>query len=682
MSINLEKIENNTIIELFDFINNNNTNDNNNLICQNITKRILSSEYKNTLQLLELLKNIAKNDSDNNPLEQYSELVENNVSLFSVVKKLVRVVRGLPIELDGKIKLTSYIWSCRSFRKVVPNFQFLSDGKEYCENSIFSSVTTKDKLITDIVDPGTMETRINSKINMNDVVKSFNPLIIDSDTRSFLIKYLKHIIECNIGYCHDNCAPDRMKRMSSFDYCVLCFNILIEIVKIEIIKTETTIVQQDLSLDIIQLFWQGINVIHFTSAIITNSIGKDINMYNDRIRGIPDGVDDKTKKSLKIQRDSGILMMLRLHSYIMSVDEEFIDKTMLNQMQLLIDTKNDNLMMRMITFYSFKKEKDMNKSYIASILYKLMKETYVSVYVKFECVKLLMSHRLKIEFFNIPESSDVLANYIINEVYKIKDIYGIHLVTMMTFLKDTIVMKRPDVLELYMSNLSGFIEQYVEIINVFNVIDADKKPYVLNDIVSMLNSSTYMIRNLNIIEDNARSYLNDILCYINTINNSKQLLKQDELRNITDEEKKDMNTFFDDLQKNYIIVSKECIADLFKNLEECDIIINKESHKVLVEVLNIEINTEKIKIIDTVPDHLMDVITYDLVVNPFYIQMSNGDLQLIDRKTMLSISRKMVHPFTREPIDIDTLIEFNNREHIRIKREEVLIKLQQLYDML
>jgi hypothetical protein len=90
----------------------------------------------------------------------------------------------------------------------------------------------------------------------------------------------------------------------------------------------------------------------------------------------------------------------------------------------------------------------------------------------------------------------------------------------------------------------------------------------------------------------------------------------------------------------------------------------------------------EVKICDRVdPDDLIDAIGCDLVTDPYYIK-SSDQLHLVDRKTILRLCEAKKNPFTREPLDRESVEQFNAMPCVIEARAQIQAKLDQLYDQL
>jgi hypothetical protein len=110
------------------------------------------------------------------------------------------------------------------------------------------------------------------------------------------------------------------------------------------------------------------------------------------------------------------------------------------------------------------------------------------------------------------------------------------------------------------------------------------------------------------------------------------------------------------------------------------IYIDPLTNEIIKKVLNdININ-EKLNLIiidsNNIPDKLIDKITdkltLEIVINPIYIPISNRSKEfvLIDYRTLYSLLKNKVNPYTREPITLEKIKELNETNEVKELLEE------------
>ena len=142
---------------------------------------------------------------------------------------------------------------------------------------------------------------------------------------------------------------------------------------------------------------------------------------------------------------------------------------------------------------------------------------------------------------------------------------------------------------------------------------------------------------------------------------------------------------FEHAKEKYIRNIKLELKSMFTKMIEYKIIINQQSENFIKNILHMTLE-KGIKVIGQIPEELSDTISCELVTNPYFIKTQTNDneytLHLIDRKTLLNIAQTKTNPFTREPMDIQSLEEFNNRYDILEQRINILNKIHLLYESL
>lgn len=706
--------------------------------CDNLTEQILANSAKYSCKLLIHLNTKHNDDLFQNAFDIYLCTLNkiDNDKVVDVLNKIINLARKL--QLINKMNITSFIWRRKIFRNHITKFNDKYNNKlngfEFMAKSLFSSVTNDFLMITDLPQDTGFHTSFNTDISavydnitLYDIANCFDPLINNSDDNSnelklFLIKYLNNIFNANIGYTYDE-INDITPKLAKLDYCVLCFNILIKIMKNHDKVYKSDIVNEDADgandvndgytnnnneyNNIINgIFWGAIDVVLLSIVHIKEQIYEETNQISD--------MNKRNDAELKNHYNKGIAMFKKITSFISSIDESYINNKIYSTIQYLIDKEKQNngrndlyirtdlvldridrVLMRLVTYYSYCGRSILHIYKVPNIILNLIANKNIQIYVKRDCFRLIMSHDLKNAYFNLPNSKKITTNFIINDILKLKGTIKIFfMVDFINELSNYPIMADSNILEIFMYNIPEFCQHYIDLLKLFNSDDISKID-IIKDIEKIISMTALLIRNLPLLEKNSLSYINDILIFVETICDTKKFIQSSEYNYYDDNTKKNYENallIFDSLKNIFIDKIKPFVSALLHLLKSNNkIILDRDSERILNDILNINIlqNQDsnqgyKIKIIDdlNLPQELCDVIKCDLVINPYFIKMNNGDLQLIDRKTFLNIARNKIHPFTREIIDIKLLEEFNNSKDILKLRIEILEKIEKLYDSL
>jgi hypothetical protein len=692
---------------------------------------MLSNEPQDMKKLLIMLQGCQIHDNDFKKAFDISFKILSNSRQnqgIEVFKKIIKIIRKL--RLPSRLKINRFIWTCESFREMVKIFPKSATGHDYVAESIFSMVTNNNQFITDNFD----NIRIQDDITLTDCVDSFDPLLQDQSITLYCLKYLEHIFDSNIGYTYDthilNQLPEQKAAMSSFDYLVLCFNAVLRIIKYKLINPDyhNTAMERQFGVT----FWKGVDVVWISGILIQDRINENLIEITDQLKQF-NGSPIKNAlfyQDLKHNRDKGLKMLARLTSYTKTIDLDMVVQLSYNHLQFLINTRNDRMMTRIILAFSYQNKVYLKKSPVPRIILSLLFGETIPVHVKFDAMRLLISHGLIDEFQKLDNNVAVLKNYIINDTTKLKEVSALHLIDMMVELTGSEIMLDRDVQEFCAYRVPEFSQQYIDILNCFLEKADSIKNNMIHDLGKMIQGSALIIRNLPLLGKNASSYLPGVLGFVETICDTEKYLNhglhgvlentgQDGVLENVDQDgvlenagqdgvlentgqdgvlenagqdgvlenasqNMEVMKIFNTLKEQYIDNITPSITHLINALKhENNIIIDRNSEKIMKNLLNIEIDPG-IKVIDSIPQDLMDVITYELVANPYFIAnkfktLPDNELQLIDRKTFLLISRSKQHPFTREYVDATSLEEFNNTDEILERRQNIRKKLEALY---
>jgi hypothetical protein len=244
-------------------------------------------------------------------------------------------------------------------------------------------------------------------------------------------------------------------------------------------------------------------------------------------------------------------------------------------------------------------------------------------------MKLVLYFNTSYEYFKLDKNKTVFKDYFFNHIHKIKDVGNNHLVDILIHMED-IIMDDNDLLEHYVIKFCELLEHHNYIKHHYDT----NIEFIKNDIDNLILTLKFIIMNIHKLENIGLSYVNDIIGWSNSIFNNTDLIKE------------------------YII-------------DKYEYIIVTEETKILLNI-----NDTKIKVINDEEDLITDVISYQIVVNPYFIKSGNNNYHLIDRKTYMMLTHSKINPFTREYIDKTLMDEFNESCEIIKMRDEKRIILE------
>lgn len=637
-----------------------------------------------------------------------NRLLNTNPTLgVTVLKTLLNTVKKLS---DAKkISITRFIWERKSFRSLIKHYPRSDNGMLYMTQSIFSNVFPKDNSF--VPDLGKM-------------LEAYTPLFTDKDTIHDLMQYLDDVFVKNIGYTYDDPTLMNQSIMSSTDLCVLCFVAMIKTLQSN--YTDSNLIPEYM----IRIFWTGINVVYITTHIMDRSISDSIRNCNSRLEQLRDIKNPNVAIKLEIANmvsaiKRGDTMIKYLNQHVSTIDTKYVECFIYDKPEFIayvINNKKYDLIRRLIndvaqtsieilTMRGLKiyRDKlatltyntDACRNRLARFVFTVLSDSNIPVHIKFDGMRLVLSHNLKNNILSIPNCVDILCKYILEDVGRLKELEHVHLIDLMIELSDTLIVERCDITELYMSLLPEFSEQYTNLLKLFMYEHYDDfTPQIMIDLRAVISASLLMIKNLSSIGKKGLSYIQDMLSLIKVISTTYSLIEEHEER-IEKETPYDqslyqcMNTqniknIFTDFKSTYIAQIEPTIIQMFKDIQtKCRIIITSETDRILFELFGSEYmnmfnnNSINIKIINSskVPNDLLDSIGCDVVLNPYYVVTGNDtnkQYHLIDRKTYYGIIRLKTNPFTREVINKYSLDKLNEQDDIRAMRENVLSRLLEL----
>lgn len=685
MNINTDKI---TVLYKQYLSNKNNAN----LIFDKIAKLMIQRKSKNIGEFLSLLTpKITSYDNNLNDTD-FIEFMENfSFYMFDTSPDNAVLVLRVILESIQKLTpskqllLTKFIWGRHSFRKLICIYPRSNNGKTYMKESLFCSVMPND---------GSLMT------NLKELMNTFEPIITDLVLSHDLIKYINDIFNKNKGFTYDDPTMIDKNTLSTTDFCVLCFNIVVEILK--------NIEKNDIHIEsyLMDAFWNGVNVVYITTNVMYRNIKDSIGAHQIRLKILKQTKQSNLSeiKDISTHITKGIKMIENLLSYTSTMDTIYINRMIFDNntfVDNIYKTKKYDIIQRIIfdlaetSTETLIKNSNIDiqiiKMYLSKFIVRILTDGDISVHIKFNAVRLILSHNLKHTLVTLYNGKESLIRYILNDVDRLKHINHVHLIDLLVELSDTTIIESPDVLELYMYLIPEFTDQYTTLIKIFLTIEDDKKPDVINDIGRLRESSSLMISYLPVLGRNALSYINDMFILIETIVNTDSIIKK-----FLEEEKIDIQKIkreteiFNDLKKKYTNKIQPIIMNMLSILRsQCEIIITKDSERILCDVIemnpktNSDIKRFGIKIIDSndkssdIVD-VLDVIRCDIALNPYYFVTGDNTCHLIDRKTYFNIIRSKTNPFTREETTKGMLETFNEKEIVKVMRLNILKKIEDI----
>ena len=648
----------------------------------------------NTKSIGEFLIIFTPNAESNNQtfikfMDEFSlRLLNTNPTLgVTVLKKLLTTVQKLTE--SKKISLTRFIWERKSFRLMIKHYPRSNTGKLYMTESIFSNMFPKDGLLVP---------------DLAKVLDAFTPLFTNNDATHDLMQYIDDIFIKNIGYTYEDPSMMNQSIMSTTDMCILCFVIMTKTLQSNY-KDPNTIPEY-----MLRIFWEGINVVYITTHVMDRSITDSLKGCYEYLTKLQQNKNPSSNEKTEIDYyvrtiKNGDAMINNLNKYASNIDTQYVESLIFDNPQFtdyIIANKKYDLIQRLINDIGqtstniLIKRSEMSKQTVCDRLSKfvfiVLENQSLPVHIKFNGIRLMLSHNLKNNILAIPECENVLCKYILDDVVRLKELEHVHLTDLMIELSDTKIIKNPDIIELYMYLLSEFSDHYIQILKILLQEHDDYKPQIMMDLKTIESSLSIIIPNMTLIGKNCLSYIEDMLSFVETI------ATQPFANNFADNPI--IKTLFMNCKANFIAHIKPSIAKMFNDLQNiCEIIITDTSHKKLCNLFGADyvnvfndyllqsidptnkVNKINIKVTNLqVPNELLDVIKCDVVLNPYYVSTgkTNDQYHLIDRKTYYDIIRTKTNPFTREKINKDCLDNLNEQENIKLMRDNISSKLLEL----
>lgn len=106
--------------------------------------------------------------------------------------------------------LTGKLWSYNYFRNLIKYAPLLNNGKEYMTESIFCTYFINQVYLD----------------NFDTIIETLKPLLIDTKTHEYLIKYLWNILNVNIAHTSNNNSMIKEKKCSTLDVLCIIFKMI------------------------------------------------------------------------------------------------------------------------------------------------------------------------------------------------------------------------------------------------------------------------------------------------------------------------------------------------------------------------------------------------------------------------------------------------------------------------
>lgn len=184
------------------------------------------------IEYYELLKNISheedKQSTSNISLlvsewsDYLCQLMTNDQNekekIFELLKKLLYSIKNIQIRMPKEkynLIMTQQIWECECFRNVLHMFPDELCGDNYAFNGMFCSLFTLKKW----------------EVDFNAYLEALNPIIQESSTHDFLINYIHKIVTVNIPHTYEDKLVAIEKHCSPFNFNMFVLKVLIKLIE-------------------------------------------------------------------------------------------------------------------------------------------------------------------------------------------------------------------------------------------------------------------------------------------------------------------------------------------------------------------------------------------------------------------------------------------------------------------
>lgn len=286
-----------------------------------------------------------KNDSN---VEQISLLISNILSNteemenFVMLNKLLSKTRKSHkdnISSEIGIHLTKFIWQQKGFRNVIHLYKKHNTGAEYCLNGIFRSFL--------IIDTPVWENKYELYL---DAIK---PLVEDEEIRSTFVEYLYNILKVNLPYTYEDRYVASEKKCSPINYNTFIMKILFKLINlysldvfINNIETGESYNVKNYELDELPLLHKLYMVTLYAIPICHTSLLKLYTGIKEESK-IPFLLSSTRKLALKSKQEK-ILPMISC-----KIDNKFIQKLYLSYINVLPKIEHSELFGELVMYVDY-----------------------------------------------------------------------------------------------------------------------------------------------------------------------------------------------------------------------------------------------------------------------------------------------------------------------------------------
>ena len=594
-----------------------------------LTARVMSGAT-DTNHLIDL---IASNHSD----QQFAHTFDGYASYLAtqknwqVLETIIRQLGRLP--RAPRYQVTRFLWDRHGIRELVEYYPVQRSGADIGA-TIFGMVTDDDMLDYQGVD---------SAIEcFSAFAENYNELRI---TRA-LLAHISQIYEINTGYTYSDVrlAPS----LSRFDYMIVCFGVMVKVIRF----THNTSYEQ-----CARVFWQGIGVVYSTLFHIRETARSDLtNPANNYALA-------HTKH-----------MLVTLGQYITILGCTYVDTLICQTIKYAIRTKRYGDLLRCVAQFSMRASIEFDPCIVCDIIARLI-GSRVPMHIKYDSIRLLVSHGMVARYTAIHENHPITKQYIL-EYSRQPNMPVFHLLDLVDAMHGCEQIFDAEVIEQYMLGFTPIVDRYNQLIQLYvpdrsNRAVRDDLDLVYGSAIKLFDASTRLARYL-------KCHITPIIEY------AGHLIE--------------MGNIILPVCSKYSRQLAESVARLVGMAGK--IMVTRATYTVLQGIVDMASGEYTVRIYDdnvdmargyevklcdererVDPDDLLDAISCDLVTDPYYIK-SSDQLHLVDRKTILRLCETKKNPFTREPLDRESVEQFNTSPCMIEARVQIQAKLDRLYDWL
>lgn len=626
-------------------------------------------------------------------------------SLFETMKLIEKKTEDISMDtnkqiniLNSLIQITKKLFECSCFRKVIHMFPKKSNGITYMKDGLFKSVFS-----------------IRSFVRKPDeYVDLVDALIADSSLHEFLIDYVVDIIDKNIAHTYDDSFIVNnmimLKECSNLDFNAFMLTILFKIVDYygldDILKKLKEYDTEPSKIDMT-------DIIKY----------EEMSMYHKLYFGVLDGISIchitllKNYDKLKLQNQN--------MSFISSIK---LRNNLKNICELLYKNRNYSLNAKIQEFYLSYTE-IMKKYEIQEVIYDII--VYIDYATSFAQNEKFYGYIDKKLFGFLSNVIGGYGGFITNKhmrhdacviVVKLLKIEGI---AVFDNLFENIIKYVSQINFFEWSKIFDSIEHHTKLIEIIYIltdystsdINVDKNIMAKFLFVLFKNATQFFSLILELCDNYKKSkklpedtiifdgltssILTTLEIYTNMYKNNitKNVFSEVEykysmlikmlLTSVTNIDENNISNFKilrrPDLEANII---RNVLKSVYEHMEIYSIHLTnikdvllktldmystlpKEKHNYLIEMLN------KKNINVNYPEKFYDPITLDEIVDP--IKIPHIEQHIFDRSSIFStIHESGVNPYTREPLTIEMVEEYNNSENVILEIQNFLKEKKQI----